>query len=353
VAVNRHILVVGYYGFDNAGDEALLYQSVKLLKRNFPEAKISALYNPKSPKFYGGKPFSVSRLFGEWSGVNRWNPFRILQAIWMSDAVVFGGGGLFQDATSRKSFWYYASILYLAQFFGKKTYLVAQGIGPFHHESSRKNFISLTRRLSGFSVRDEESAEWCREHGCTLPIIASDLVFYGAKPWVKYDFEKAPVAGICLRPSSHLSVISECINTLQQDISLIVINPNDVQASSDLSPDKIMDTLFISNLMVHEESQNDGYRVEFLIGMRYHACVWAALRGIPFMAVSDDPKLHYLAKSFGQPFVDISDASNTTSLKNCLEDFLHNRFRYEQDISEKVLKLIQQCEKNNDIFSYD
>ena len=42
-----------------------------------------------------------------------------------------------------------------------------------------------------------------------------------------------------------------------------------------------------------------------VMGMRYHACVWAALNGIPFIAIAYDDKVIALAQELGQPYLDL------------------------------------------------
>ena len=109
----KRILISGYYGFNNAGDEAILRLMIDNLRARCPEAGLTILsHNPED----------TARRYGVRS-VNRMNPFLILREILHCDLLISGGGSLLQDATSQRSLLYYLSILNLAQALHKKTFI--------------------------------------------------------------------------------------------------------------------------------------------------------------------------------------------------------------------------------------
>jgi len=110
------ILLIGYYGFSNFGDEIAL----KLFLKSFPKFNFSVLWGglSKTPKM---KNFNK---------VSRGSLRNILREISKSQAVVFGPGSLFQTKTSIRSFFYY---LFLAKYAVRKKkplFFYSQGIGP-------------------------------------------------------------------------------------------------------------------------------------------------------------------------------------------------------------------------------
>ena len=93
----RKVVLSGYYGFDNIGDEAVLYSIISLLKKNIPNVQITVLSN---------NPDKTSILY-QVEAVNRWNLKKIISVIKKSDLVISGGGSLLQDVTSNKTIPYY------------------------------------------------------------------------------------------------------------------------------------------------------------------------------------------------------------------------------------------------------
>ncbi len=95
------VLLSGYYGFGNLGDEALLEVIVDRMRRRFPSAQLEVL--SATPQMTAANHRVES--------TPRWDWRAIRAAIARADVVLSGGGGLLQDATSLRSLLYYAAIL--------------------------------------------------------------------------------------------------------------------------------------------------------------------------------------------------------------------------------------------------
>ncbi|MCX7910406.1 MAG: polysaccharide pyruvyl transferase family protein [Endomicrobia bacterium] len=110
--MNR-ILIVGYFGFSNFGDEWLLINLIKLIKK-FATTKIdiNVLYNIKKCKIVDDICY-----------IPRWNLFWLFKIVYKVNNVVYCGG-LFQDYTSILSFFYYLFIFLLAKLFFKRIILL-------------------------------------------------------------------------------------------------------------------------------------------------------------------------------------------------------------------------------------
>ena len=154
------VVVSGYYGYDNCGDEAVLLSIVTCLKTLHPGIRIIAL---------SGNPSKTSELYGI-EAINRWNPFRIAISLLSSQLLISGGGSLFQDATSTKSLRYYLAIIKMAKMLGKKVMVFSQGIGPLNREKSRAMVSKTLNRCNAITVRDEQSAHLLVDIGITKKI---------------------------------------------------------------------------------------------------------------------------------------------------------------------------------------
>ncbi|MEA1885009.1 MAG: polysaccharide pyruvyl transferase family protein [Thermotogota bacterium] len=120
---------------NNYGDEMLFRSTIKLLK----EVGVEDLYLlfPKS----GSRKIGGIMI----QHIPRNSPLKILSAIKQSDIIIGGGGNIFQDETSNRSFLYYKWLVSTALFYKKPVYLLGHGIGKIN---SKKNYTRLRKILS-------------------------------------------------------------------------------------------------------------------------------------------------------------------------------------------------------------
>ena len=86
--MNRnHIFITGYYGFGNAGDEAILTSMLTHLRALQPDLRVTV--TSAEPENTAAR-YDVKAIL--WT-----HAFGILEAIRGADMVIIGGGGLFQD----------------------------------------------------------------------------------------------------------------------------------------------------------------------------------------------------------------------------------------------------------------
>src|SRR5262249_3273949 len=121
------VVLSGYYGFDNLGDEAVLAATVAGIRQMRPAAGIVVL---------SADPHGTARTLGVEAGA-RARPGDVAGALRGCDVFLSGGGSLFQDATSWRSPWYYLGVLGLAQRLARRTAVYAQGIGPLSGRAVR------------------------------------------------------------------------------------------------------------------------------------------------------------------------------------------------------------------------
>ena len=87
------VVVSGYYGFDNLGDEAVLAGTVQALRTRHPGMEIAVL---------SANPELTARAHNV-RGISRNRPGDLLRALRECDLCLSGGGSLFQDVTSWRS----------------------------------------------------------------------------------------------------------------------------------------------------------------------------------------------------------------------------------------------------------
>ena len=99
-----NILISGYYGFNNIGDESILRTVIDNLREKLPQVDITVLSQ---------SPAQTAEKYGV-KAAARMNPWAILRSVRRCDMLLSGGGSLLQDATSGRSILYYLFILRLA-----------------------------------------------------------------------------------------------------------------------------------------------------------------------------------------------------------------------------------------------
>ena len=164
----KRIVVSGYYGSKNAGDEAMLAAMIEVLSELDPQVNITVISaDPEDTRKRHGV-HAVS-----WLSLSE-----IVGALRSADLLVSGGGSLLQNVTSGRSLYYYLGVIWLAERLGVPVMLYAQGIGPVCGGLAR----GLMRRIAGdaalITVRDHGSYEEIENLGVKKPpvLVTADPV---------------------------------------------------------------------------------------------------------------------------------------------------------------------------------
>jgi polysaccharide pyruvyl transferase CsaB len=312
------ILISGYYGFSNAGDEAMLTAIVTSLQQAGKKPEITVL---------SGHPEETAAKHHV-KAIHRFAFWQIIQAMANTDLLLSGGGSLLQDVTSSRSLYYYLSILLLAKFFCKKIMLFAQGIGPIRSSFARKITKYVCSKANLITVRDDGSLEELKSMGFRDKevIVTSDAVFslhpankeQGRRILTGYGLGEQPIIGFALRkwPGQERFVkeFAKAAEALRDKYrAQIVFLPLQFPADKELSAMVVAemqdsrDTIILDNKFSTDEYMAIISNVSLLVGMRLHALVFAALANVPFMAVSYDPKVDRFVAGMAGSVIDTID----------------------------------------------
>jgi len=143
------ILVLGYYGFGNFGDELIL----SAVQDELTSIECEAMFVVNEPGQY------TSPVCPRHTLVDRHNLAAMRAALRTCDYVMLGGGGLIQDVTSWQSSLYYLGIPLLAALNKKGILSYAQGIGPVRRPWIRRLMRTVFGRMSLIDVRDDASRD--------------------------------------------------------------------------------------------------------------------------------------------------------------------------------------------------
>ena len=302
------IVISGYYGFANAGDEAMLTAIIKSLRSLDPDVDI---------KVISGNP-EVTAKTHQVKSIYRFNVLEVLSALAGCDLLVSGGGSLLQDVTSKRSLMYYLSIVALGRLLSKKVMLFAQGIGPIRNGFMRKLTKQVTSKADLITVRDKDSLYELRRLGVpeSKVLRTADAVFtlppediaYGRRLLDQFHIptDKMLIA-LSVRnwqeDDSYLLELAKAADGLAQQrkahiVLLPLQYPADVEACQRVQ--QFMDCKAASTV-IKADCDTEGFlsligNFDLLIGMRLHALIFAAVMKVPFVAVSYDPKVDGFVK---------------------------------------------------------
>lgn len=157
----RTVVLSGYYGFDNAGDEALLAAIVGTLQKLRPDIHLMV---------FSANPERTQKMHGV-EAISRFNIINLIKTLRRADLLLSGGGSLLQDVTSWRSILYYLGVVMLALWLKTPVMFYAQGIGPIRRTWARWLTRQVGNRVQLITLRDEDSYQELRLLGVSRPPI--------------------------------------------------------------------------------------------------------------------------------------------------------------------------------------
>lgn len=301
----KKILISGYYGFDNFGDEAILGVLTKKLKSLGAEVRVLSSNPHKTAGLY-----KVCSTFSMCPGM-------VILRILESDILVSGGGSLLQDVTSLKSLIYYLLVINIALLFRKKVVIFAQGLGPINSKFGAYLTKNTLKKCALVSVRDRKSSLLLRLWGIEADLVSDPL--FGLELQKNTTQDKV---GVQLRSFKTLN--DNLLNKLALHINKEFLNKKieiySFQDSLDLEVCKKFEKILKeinpqikSTLIFNQTSQeilDKISQLEYMIAMRFHANLIALKYGIKSLAVSYDVKVEKLAEEAEIPCLSMNADEN-------------------------------------------
>ncbi|SHH92074.1 polysaccharide pyruvyl transferase CsaB [Sporobacter termitidis DSM 10068] len=305
------VVMSGYYGFGNAGDEAILQSIHQNIEGSGGDIAITVLSSdPEDTKIRYG-----------YDAVNRFAFIEVLNTLRRCDALVSGGGSLLQDHTSTRSLMYYLMIIQVAEMFHKKVMVYANGIGPVRKKINRMLVRRIVGKADVITLRDAASAQELLSMGVRRADIrvTADPVFtlIGAtreeargllsKSGIPLD---KPYVCVSVRNWSTMGTFKEKVAALCDDIAenfgrtvifIAMQTPNDIGISYDVvrlmkSKACVLDTRYTA-----EQIMGIIGGADFVLAMRLHTLIFSARMCVPLIGMIYDPKVEAYIKALDMP----------------------------------------------------
>lgn len=351
------IALLGYYGFGNSGDDALLRAILDDLRLSAPMA---------GPVVLSFRPKKTRADYGVQS-INRFNFFAIARLFSRCKLFLSGGGSLIQDVTSTKSLLYYLWMIKLAKKKKLPVMLYANGIGPIVRESNRKRVTPVLNAVDCITLRDEDSLQTLRELGITKPDITltadpalglRNFDAAGAKQLLEQSglVDGEPFFCLSVRRwrgapdnlDAHFAALADYIAETygltpvfvpmqyEKDIALCRAVQANLKRRSVLL-DTNLSTDAILGVLSHAQAA---------VAVRLHLLIFGTLLGLPVMGIDYDPKVRSFQNYIGQPYCLTPEQIATGSWRTQVDELFQNRTEIAENIRALLPELQQKARQS-------
>ncbi len=331
------IFLVGLYGVDNLGDDAIR-ESIERASEELGAEICRYAVRTERPD----EPRAV-RLRGP-----GWHAY--LRAIWDADRIVIGGGGLLKDEGIKR--WQGYGLLLellgtaaLARLLGKSVALIGMGVGPIYTKLGAWLIAPIARLADCRLVRDQASAEVLERLGVRDVEVYADPAFsmrdamssesggsdsrtwpprrilISARPW----YQMAP-DGAERWPRLVAAIAKMADEAIEDGLKVefaCLYWPEDRVAAEEIATamryGEQVRIPVASN--VWGGLTDDLRRSDVLVSMRYHAIVCATMAGTPVFALAYEPKVISLAEDVGISMIDVNDRIQVESMAGRVRAF--------------------------------
>ncbi len=300
------IMLCGYFGAGNAGDDATL------------DAVLASL--PEMPK--GIMPtvpaVRADKLPSGVVPIGRYNFPRIKRELSKTRLFLLCGGTLLQNSTSNRSLGYYNYMSDLAVRCGARVMLYSGGVGPLIGEEAVDETVYTIENCDAVTLREPDSFELLKKLGCSLDgvgVSADAALRTEPLPLPESIIKRLPegreVFAVSVRPLGGIvrgedaPKPAEVYKMVADAVRVIADRRNALPLFIPLAPEDVricervcksaergivmprMCAGYIISLMS---------KCSFTLGMRLHSAVFSSVAGIPALTLAYDPKVASFAR---------------------------------------------------------
>lgn len=305
------VIISGYYGFKNIGDDAMLKAIIDNLKLYNEDITIMVLSK---------NPLETRQIYNV-DSINRFNILKIANVMRKSKLFLNGGGNLLQDNTSTRSLLYYLGMIWLAKKIGMKTMIYANGIGPLNKKGNRKLTKTVVNQVDVITLREELSYKEIQNLDIEKPqiLLTADpavtieaereeeideillkeninpnekLIGFSVRKWSDYEKYQRVIAQVA-------DYISE--NYGAKPLFIPMHYPSDLLAIDNIVAKMKNKCYVIRNKYSVPQMLGIIGRTQLLIGMRLHALIFAASLKIPLVGLVYETKVEGFMQYINQP----------------------------------------------------
>lgn len=352
-STTRQLVVVsGYYGFDNLGDEAILEELVSELKQLGDPEKVVVL--SARAEATAGKLGVRSHARGDFAG--------LAQLLQHTRLFISGGGGLFQNTRTLGSVLFYGLQITMAKMLGAKVMIYAQGVGPLQGTLANQATRLAFSLADSITVRDQSSLALVKSWGLQAQLTA-DPVWCLSQSRLPEDIERqlqsieSPnLIALSLREStsfsnSHFRCLVEAMLAGLPDNAHVLLLPLMPQQDDTLlrnfektwrSSGRACSFVDTRSLVFASQWISLFACCRMVIAMRLHALIMALKAGIAVVGIEYDPKVSRLLAEFEQPGLILTKEPSLQEWQNTLA----NALRDQDKLGAIAIKIAEGAQKS-------
>ncbi len=322
-----HITLTGYYGFGNAGDDAILQSVVSSVRSLDPACHITVITYPYAD-------LEAVQALADVEAVDGADLTGMDQAVQQADVVIVGGGGLIQDylasdpnarfSPDQHNLGFWTTVAALARGRGVPVMTWSIGIGPLTTAEGREEARLFFSCVDLVTVRDEASADLARGLGVESPQVAADPAFLLSPASVdpiaaQAEIEDLPTSGavrivVSVRhwgDDYWIEALAAGLDQLVESRDADVIFVPFQQSGRGLANDALMSTKVAARMRNRSRRAVLGTdsgpaqklaalaSADLVIGMRLHSVIFASIASVPAVALAYDPKVEIAMERLG------------------------------------------------------
>jgi polysaccharide pyruvyl transferase CsaB len=315
--INR-ILIFGYFGCGNPGDETNLSQLVDWIREIDPQIQLTVI---------SAKPAQTAQNYRV-AAVYKFNFFSVIGAIRRADLVIGGGGSLFQDLSSLRSLFYYAALVFIARIFKLTVFLYGQGVGPIRSAPGKQIARWAISQVQVITIRDQLSEHVLADlkvSGPKIYLTADPLLLKESLPddevrqfWDDFA-QSRNKTGLIIQKYRFIGrdfwhQLLDSLKLKGLEPYLIPMQERDLDFHQELAGRFGLKVFPIQNSWKRLQQIIGG--LDLVISARLHGLVAAVVQGIPCIGLAVDPKIEGFCLQYGIDYVSLASKTWPLSFSN-------------------------------------
>lgn len=353
------VVMSGYYGFSNAGDDAILQSIHEGILAASQDISVTVLSND---------PTLTWNLCGL-EAVSRFQIWRVWKALRHCDALLSGGGSLLQDRTSTRSLLYYLAIIRWAEWLHKPVMLYANGIGPVSKPENRRRVRRAVERAALVTLRDDSSAQELQEMGVkrTDLYVTADPVFNLPPASEERGLELVSAASLPRGAAVTVVSVRNWPNTQQfhrqlagvcdhirrahgMEILFLLMQPGqDREATRQVREAMEEPSYLLDAACTPRELMAVLGQAKLCVAMRLHTLIFAARMAVPCIGLVYDPKVESYLQELEMPSAGHVEHFDPEAAIACADELMGSYDQVLTRLQEKSQMLAKSALKNEEL----